>query len=249
MKQVRQRSGVFIGLILFSIGLRWRSLWQHTTDMFDDMHAMHGAVKAPIVFHNSDKYKFIDCSQINSRCSEKCSGVHHTLGYGTGANSPRPIITKVYGGLNTYWGSGNNRDGVERFLRNIWQGFAAVRFHRPPYGNGLNERAQNVIKTVGEDMDARAFFRDGQVMQDKLNQREHEIYLRGIRVGYQLLYTFGGVARVDLSEEVGSFQITWWEAEKFEILDSSSVVNGGTVVELQCPTESVYTTLIQKIHV
>ncbi len=50
--------------------------------------------------------------------------------------------------MNSTWGSGSNEDGIERFVRNVIGGCAAVRHHRPPHGNGLGAKSQACIQSV-----------------------------------------------------------------------------------------------------
>uniref|UniRef100_UPI0035943FA3 hypothetical protein n=1 Tax=Aquiflexum sp. TaxID=1872584 RepID=UPI0035943FA3 len=118
------------------------------TDMYDDFHKPSSCQRCHDLIAHPGFYTFMDISQINSRNF----GQAHwdTLQYILGLRDQYPLRpanhTKVYGGMNSQWGSGSNDDGVERFCRNVIGGAAAVRHHRPDYGNGLNDKAKSSIR-------------------------------------------------------------------------------------------------------
>lgn len=121
----------------------------YATDMFDEFFKPEQCEVCREAIRRKDIYEFLDVSQINSRNFEQshwdtlCWIMDEVQAY------KRPVnCTKIYGGGNTGWGSGTLDDGVERFFRNIFGGVAAARFHRPPTGNGLNERSVAAIRTV-----------------------------------------------------------------------------------------------------
>ena len=95
-------------------------------------------------------YDFIDISNHNGQFGQ----VHYETGLWVRnrvieKDMVRPINNvKMYGGLRaTDWTRGS-QEGIERFWRNIFKGHAAVRFHRPPSGIGLNHQAQHQIKSA-----------------------------------------------------------------------------------------------------
>jgi hypothetical protein len=66
----------------------------------------------------------------------------------------RPINnTKIYGSDQVEW-TGSDRDGKERFWRNIFAGLASVRFHRPPGGLGHTEAAMAHVRSMRMFADA-----------------------------------------------------------------------------------------------
>ncbi|MCM8776464.1 MAG: hypothetical protein NC930_09005, partial [Candidatus Omnitrophica bacterium] len=117
---------------------------------WDDTFMGERAEHTPIIFKDPDHYMFADISQVNSRNFDddhwqKLLWLIQQVNKG----KPRPCNhTKIYGGGYFSFGTGGLEDGVERFWRNILGGSASARFHRPPAGNGLNERAKASIKAA-----------------------------------------------------------------------------------------------------
>lgn len=212
-----------------------------TTDMFDDMFLTRNASLAPVVFKHPDLYSFVDCSQINSRLF---SDMHWIAGSWVMSESESPLrpvnCTKIYGGGNSSWGSGSNRDGVERFLRNLWHGMAAVRFHRPKSGNGLNERAKNTIASV-RMLEAEKPWWESIPLHRSLVNREHEVYVRGLEnERYELLFTFGGDANLKVGESTSAWQLRWLEVETAEWVGGArEIVPVEGVLRIECPKETV----------
>lgn len=122
----------------------------YVTDMFDEFYRPNQCPDCLAAFGDTIHYDFMDVSQINSRHfgSDHWDTLQNVLALAE-QYSPRPVNnTKVYGGNQSGWGSGTNADGIARFSRDVLGGIAAVRHHRPPYGNGLNNRALNSIRSV-----------------------------------------------------------------------------------------------------
>ncbi len=121
----------------------------YLTDMFDEFFKPLYCDVCQQAIIEKDIYTFLDVSQINSRNFGQAHWDTLQFIMSKVQNYKRPVnCTKIYGGGNTSWGSGSLDDGVERFFRNIFGGIAAARFHRPPTGNGLNERAVAAIRSV-----------------------------------------------------------------------------------------------------
>lgn len=94
--------------------------------------------------------------------SQSASGLYRKKGANTGEGhyqtieelienvkeAPVPLNSvKQYGGDEYYWTISSD-EGVERVWRSIFAGQAAVRFHRPTIGQGLNKRAQKNIESL-----------------------------------------------------------------------------------------------------
>ncbi len=76
----------------------------------------------------------------------------------------RPVNNvKIYGGtIYEEWTkdwAGSFKDGEERFWRDLFAGHASVRFHRPPYGLGLNPVARHHIQSMRMLTDSMDLFR------------------------------------------------------------------------------------------
>jgi hypothetical protein len=114
------------------------------TDLSDSQHDE--------TFDRPELYDFVDISQNNHN-----SGQDH---YDNAleqreriVDRPRPMNNvKIYGG--NVDGFGSEHDAVERFWRDIFAGCASARFHRPPYGIGINARAERMIRSARSVTDA-----------------------------------------------------------------------------------------------
>lgn len=151
----------------------------YTTDMFDHFYKPIECRRCQEAIENPEVYAFLDISQINSRnFGRKHWDVLQWIVNQREKFTLRPLnCTKVYGGGNTGWGSGSNQDGVERFCRDIIGGCASARHHRPPAGNGLNEKARAAILSVRK-VETLVRFWDVEPMMSLLAEnQENEAYL------------------------------------------------------------------------
>jgi hypothetical protein len=206
------------------------------TDMFDDAHLGDGARLAKVVYDQPETYDFVDISQINSRNFDDrhwevaCWAIERNRPFHRPANH-----TKIYGGNYTHWGSGGNEDGEERFWRNLLAGSAACRSHRPPSGNGLNDRTKAMIRAA-RHVEARIKFWDVVPRMDLLQNRAPNAAYLAAREGeaYVLYFTSGGSVTLDLTKAEGSFKLTWIGITQAKVLREERV-EGGQPLPLQAP--------------
>ncbi len=209
----------------------------YTTDMFDRFFIPRQCASCLAAIEHPEIYEFLDVSQINSRNFNQTHW--DTLKWILQQRESYPLrpvnCVKVYGGNNTSWGSGSNEDGVERFLRNVVGGCAAVRHHRPPTGNGLNEKSQSSIKSVRMlETIVKMWELDPQM--DLLSDREDdEAYLTAKKgEKYVMLFPDGGAVTLDLSGHPGPFHGRWIDigsgtwGERFSL-------DGGGLTQIKAP--------------
>jgi hypothetical protein len=209
----------------------------YTTDMFDKFFRPHTCASCLAALENPEIYEFLDVSQINSRNFNETHW--DTLSWILKQRelyTLRPVnCVKVYGGDHSSWGSGSNEDGVERFLRNVIGGCAAVRHHRPPAGNGLNEKSQASIKSI-RMMETMVKVWELEPHMELLTDRgEDEAYLTANKgESYAVLFPDGGRINLDVSDFPGPFSGQWinvvsgtW-GERFSL-------EGGEPVEVAAP--------------
>jgi hypothetical protein len=112
--------------------------------------------------------------------------------------------------MNSSWGSGSNEDGIERFVRNVIGGCAAVRHHRPPTGNGLGIKAQACIQSVRKMETMVKIWEMTPHMELLSDSEEDEAYLTA-RPGenYVILFPDGGNITLDLSDYPFEFSGRW----------------------------------------
>jgi hypothetical protein len=115
------------------------------TEMWDDWNLEADRHKR--TFDHPELYSFVDVSQNNhNRGRKHWEGFQYVRDYL--AARPRPINTiKTYGATGNKFGH-TDQDGVERLWRHLLGGAAAMRFHRPDSGLGLNDRAVACLRAV-----------------------------------------------------------------------------------------------------
>ncbi|MFC1558553.1 putative collagen-binding domain-containing protein, partial [candidate division KSB1 bacterium] len=211
----------------------------YLTDMFDHFFKPQECESCLKAIEQPDIYTFIDISQINSRnFDEKHWDVLQWI-MGRMKDYLRPVNnTKVYGGGNTGFGSGELKDGVERFCRNIIGGCASARFHRPPTGNGLNHNTKGTIKAFRK-LETLVKMWDVEVHMELLSERDSdEAYLRA-EPGekYVLYFTDGGSVGLDLTKETGKdFKVKWINIQTGE-WESEDSITGGDIVAVTAPAD------------
>jgi len=203
----------------------------HTTEMWDPWDLSHAMHRATI--DHPEIYSFIDVSQNNHQKGQ----VHYDNAlrvYRCIARKPRPMNSvKVYGADGGRFGG--TRDGVERFWRNIFCGFAAVRFHRPPSGLGLGDLAQRMIRAARQVTGAFDIFRCEPHPELLGRRAPNEAYcLAEPGRQYAVYFTSGGRVTLDLRASKGRLHARWFDIDAGEWREDADV-DGGRSVPLQAP--------------
>lgn len=165
---------------------------------------------------------------------------------------PAPLNSvKQYGGDEIYWTRGRN-EGVERVWRSIFAGQAAVRFHRPPSGQGLNEVAQvnlRSLRAVTDLFDLRTLV-PHQRLRHRLREREpNEAYLAGHPDAlFAVFFTReGSSVELELSapEKIMDWTLTWLNTTNAEW--SAPQTHRGATVQLEKPGAGHWIALLRKV--
>jgi hypothetical protein len=209
----------------------------YTTDMFDNFFKPQSCIPCLYAIRNFELYTFLDISQINSRNF----GQAHwdTLQWilnQRNQSPPRPVNnTKVYGGNYTSWGSGSNRDGIERFCRNIIGGCAAARHHRPPTGNGLNSLAKTCIYAI-RTVEKLVNFWELEVAMHLLTEREDNEAYCTAREGeaYVIYFPGSGTINLDLTQYKSRFSCSWINVTTGR-MEQTLALEGGGLQEITTP--------------
>lgn len=192
-------------------------------------------------------YDFVDFSQNNHN-----SGDNH---WETGiremerlrlAGFLRPVNNvKVYG--NDGGAHQTTRNGIECFVRNVLMGAAGTRFHRPPSGQGLNETAQAVIRSMRSYTEKSDFFA-AMPRNDLLTGREpNSAYCRAIPgMEYSVYLCDGAEANLDLRDLTGRARLEWLDITSGRWTDSSTIQGGGPI-RLTAPSGGHWLALVKKI--
>ena len=209
----------------------------YTTDMFDKFFIPSQCVACRAAIEHPETYDFLDVSQINSRNFNRMHW--DTLSWILQQRelfALRPVnCVKVYGGLNTAWGSGSNEDGIERFVRNVIGGCAAVRHHRPPAGNGLGAKARACIQSVRK-METMVKMWEMTPHMELLSETEDDEAYLTARKGeqYVILFPDGGKTALDLHDYPVEFSGRWISIGSGSWGEEFSV-KGGSLAEIASP--------------
>jgi hypothetical protein len=214
-----------------------------TTEMWDPWDLDH-IVHRETMDH-PEIYTFVDISQNNHNEGEEHwdNGIRQ-LKRLRQINALRPCNNvKVYG--NDGGRHQTTQNGVESFIRNIMFGAASSRFHRPTSGQGLNDLAREVIRSVRKVTDEMNFF-DGIPVQDVFEEKEiNEAYCRGIP-GKEYLFYFpdGGEVKVTLTLGIKRCKLQWIPVMNCDSV-ITDVVGSGSGITLTCPGTGNWFALIR----
>jgi hypothetical protein len=152
---------------------------------------------------------------------------------------------KVYGANSGQYGS--TRDGQERFWRNVFGGLAAVRFHRPPAGLGLNEIAQAHIHSMRTLADTIDLFSCAPHQNLLRHHSWNEAYCTANPgVEYAVFFPDGGDCVLDISAAAGTaLTLRWLDIRASSWGPEATAVQAGageanSWLRLVTPTEEGY---------
>lgn len=217
-----------------------------TTEMWDPWdlaHPMHNAT-----FDHPDVYSFVDISQNNHQKGQ----LHWDNAQRQRvriADAVRPLNNvKVYGADGGRFGS--DRDGIERFCRNVFGGLASVRFHRPDSGLGLGIKARAVIRSMRMLTDAMDLV--ACAPHDTLlgNRSDNEAYcLANPGTEAAVFFTDGGSVTLDVSkfDEDEQVDVRWLDILGSDWKPGSKVSLEPVhpLLELAAPGKGYWAVLVQ----
>lgn len=177
------------------------------TEMWDDWD-----LKAPRhrrTLDHPELYAFADISQNNHQKGQThWDNFQWVRDYVK--NQPRPLNSvKIYGADTGRYG--NDQDGVERFWRLLLGGAAAVRFHRPDSGLGLNDKAKASIQAARKVESLVPWWELRPAMELLGNREANEAYAAA-KPGEACVVFFcnGGEVTVNLSQwAAGEAKLRW----------------------------------------
>lgn len=205
----------------------------YITEMWDSSNM--GSEEQRRTFDHPERYGYIDISQSA-----------HQVGYANWISArtvfeyindnPRPInCVKIYGRDSYDWMNAgmSSTTSRETFFRNIIGGFASNRFHRPPYGLGMDQTTLNCIKTIRKIEEIVKMW-DIEPRMDLLQDYEENLaYLAAQEGEFYLVYFTGkGKVKLDLSGSDNTFDIRWIDIENVE-WERTDQVRGGQLLELE----------------
>jgi hypothetical protein len=213
----------------------------HTTEMWDawDLaNAQHNAT-----FDHPEIYSFVDISQ-NNHQKRQAHWDNAQKQRRRIAEQRRPLnCVKIYGADTGRFG--NDRDGMERFWRNILGGLASARFHRPDSGLGLGEKAQANLKSMRMLLDEMNVF-TCEPHNDLLGDRqENEAYcLSNPGTEYAVFFPDGGEVTLEVGSLPSSARVRWLKIMKAEWMRAVPV-KAGSKLTLTCPSKDYWVLLVK----
>jgi hypothetical protein len=213
------------------------------TEMWDPHNLDH--ISHRETFDHPETYKFVEISQNNHQKGQQ----HWENGLKQidrlkASDYLRPVNNvKTYGNDEGRHGHGS-KNGMESFIRSVFFGSAAVRFHRPNSGLGLSKQAQSVIKSMRELTNRMEFF-DASPNNTLLKDREpNEAYCRAINgKQYAVFFTDGGEVSLDLSASSGAGDIVWLNVLSSQ-WSGKEIIQSNQVLDLKPPTAGPHVALI-----
>ncbi len=196
------------------------------TEMFDPFDPTGGAVEGAIMqspathfftvrsnvwvtINDPENFSFIEISNNNAQYGQ----VHYETTYYIWnkiqeSGVLRPINNvKIYGAGGEGW-SGPDRDGLERFWRNIFAGAASVRFHRPEAGLGNSPLALSHIKSMRMLTDAMDFFNHKPANHLLSDREPNEAFCLAAGQREFAIY-FPRMGEVKLNVPAGKYETRW----------------------------------------
>jgi len=215
-----------------------------TTEMWDPWDLSDEKHKA--TFDHPETYSFCDISQNNHQKRQRHWDNAQKIR--TKLSPIRPINNiKIYGADGGRFGS--TRDGLERFWRNIFGGFASARFHRPDSGIGLSKIAQAHLKSMRMITDKMDIFTCKPNNELLSNREENEAYAF-VNPGKEYAVYFPKGGSVDLNlitdgkTDATSLSITWLNIHNSKWKEKEDIPFSDSVT-LTAPTEAHWAVLIQ----
>lgn len=177
----------------------------YTTEMWDPWDLNHIVHRETL--DHPEIYDFADISQNNHNAGDTHWNNAILLMRRLASDGMlRPLNNvKVYG--NDGGAHQTTQNGIDSFVKNILVGASGARFHRPTSGQGLNETAQSVIKSMRMLSEKSDLFNGTPANELLENREENEAFCRAVPGNEYIIY-FPGGGDVDLLVPNGADQIS-----------------------------------------
>jgi hypothetical protein len=243
-----------------------RGLTIEVTEMWDSFDPTDGAVpeargqnpathffsrraNVTVTLNDPENYSFIDISNHNFQVGEAHFRTGNYIWNEVQRSGIiRPITnTKIYGSDEVAW-TGSNRDGKERFWRNIFAGHSSVRFHRPPSGLGHSEDAMAHVRSMrmfADAVDVTRLVPRTDLLSDRT---ENEAYcLSEIGSTYAVVFMNGGQVQLDASAlNRPRVRVRWLNIEQNQWRDTRVNRENDGRIPLRAPGSGFWLALISE---
>lgn len=220
-----------------------RGLEVYVTEMFQSEN-----IRGEQHRHSLDQpglYDYVDLSQNSTHLGqEHWDTLQWVRSYVS--DEVRPVNhVKTYGG-ETGWTDGPE-PGIDRWWRNVLGGAATTRFHRPPAGIGLSDRAKAQIESARMLLEEIDLFEATPDAESRLlgDRAPNEAYLthEGTAV-YALYFPDGGAVTLTLTEGDGTYEVKWLDVEASQWIRGRTV-DGGQPVHLEAPGSGNWAAIVE----
>ncbi len=215
-----------------------------TTEMWnawDLSHAQHRETT-----HHPEIYSFVDISQNNHQTGDS----HWENGIARMKKLDKPGYLRPLTNVKVYGNDGGRhkttQQGIEAFIRNVLMGCASSRFHRPTSGQGLNERAQHVIRSM-RDLSGKVNIFEAAPSNELLSDREKEEAYCSASSGREYIVYFpkGGSVKLDISDIKGKATLEWCDVLNAEWKNGKKIKSMDSIL-LECPGTGHWIAVIKK---
>lgn len=214
----------------------------YLTEMWDDWNLR--APRHRRTLDHPEIYDFVDMSQNNHNRGD--DHWYNALWVrGQLLQRPRPINTvKTYGADGNRFGH-TDQDGVERVIRHVLAGFAAVRFHRPPSGLGLSPKSEAVLRALRLLEPLAKPWEMEPAPPALLSSREAgEAWAAHIPGRVWVVY-FPAGGQVELQTPPGRFSIRWIDADAGRF-GPETAAEGHGWLEVSAPSRGNWIAVVQR---
>ncbi|MDX1701897.1 MAG: DUF6298 domain-containing protein [Melioribacteraceae bacterium] len=217
----------------------------HVTEMWDPHNLDH--ISHRETFDHPETYSFVEISQNNHQKGE----AHWINGLEQLRRLQSPELKRPINNVKTYGndlgrhGHGS-QNGKESFVRSIFFGSAASRFHRPNSGLGISEEAQNVIKSLRVATDSIDFFESKTGDLFMLDRAPNESYCRYTNEGdYLIFFTDGG--NIELNAPSVKYELKWLEVKTASWFHES-IIEPTKNIKLTAPGGGLWFALLKALE-
>jgi len=205
------------------------------TEMWDDWDLTADRHKR--TFDHPELYDYVDVSQNNHNKGQKhWDNFIYVKKYLSA--KPRPMnTTKIYGADGNKFGH-SDQDAIERFWRHMLAGGASIRFHRPPSGLGLNDKAVACIMAARKLESIIPMWLVESANKLLSGREDNEAYLAAYPgKSYAIYFPAGGEVQIDVSAVQGPFVARWINIESGG-WGPTQIFQGGNKISITPPGES-----------
>ena len=223
-----------------------RGLSVQTTEMWDPWDLadpMHSNT-----FDHPDLYAFVDVSQNNHQEGQAhWDNAQKQRARIALSGDVRPLNNvKIYGADGERFG--DDRDGGERFWRNVLGGMASARFHRPTSGLGLGETAQAHLRSARMLADTFDVFRatpDNSLLSGREPNEAYATAEPG--TAYAVFFPDGGEVELDVSATPDGrpLGVRWMDVQASRWREPEAAAPTDGRLALSAPGEGFWVALVE----